>query len=167
MAIPTVTTQTSNTVAADSVTSDKIDAEAIVNDHLSPGFGPTQCMVFEYSFARAGGAQGAIILTDINGQAQQLPAKALIKSCHLEVITVPTSSGSATIDNGITGNADLFNDDAFDATLYGTIGLFTSVADEIAANVKLAAATNVITTIGTADLTAGKFRLHIEFREGA
>ncbi len=147
------------------VSADGIDADSLTNAKMSPTFGPLQTATFLYSFATLGGATGAITLTDTAGAAQTLADNSVIFNCWVEGITTATSSGSATIKLGFTGNDDAF----MPVTAYNN-GEFTSDIVTIAGNelpLKLTAAVSVLATVATAALTAGVFRVHIEYREGA
>jgi hypothetical protein len=140
-------------VANDAITNAKLDGAQA--KHL----------IFEYDFADLGGAQGAITLTDTADAAQTIPDNALVTRAYLEAITSPTSGGSATIMLGITGDTDAF----IAATAYDNAVYVAEALTELTAAipVKTSAAVSVIATVATADLTAGKFRIHVEYIEGA
>lgn len=144
------------------VTTAKVADDGVTNAKLGPQVLKTYR--FHYVFGTHGGAQGAITLTATNGQ---LPDNFVIQSAIYEAVTALQSGGTAALQLGITGNADLFNDDNHDAGPYaGGDGTAVSVADEIP--IKLTAATDVILTVGTADLTtAGEFYLWVSGFEGA
>jgi hypothetical protein len=147
--------------AALSVETAAIAADAVTNAKLGPQV--KKSYKFSYVFATQGGAQGALTLTAANGQ---LPDNFVITNAWVESTVALSSGGAATCALGITGNTDLFNDDNFDAGPYTGSDLITAVADELP--VKLAAATDVLLTVGTADLTtAGTFHLWVEGYEGA
>lgn len=147
-----------------------IAANQIVNDHLNQ-FGPTQAYVFEYNFAVQGGGQAALTLYDADpvnaGAALKIPDNFLILTAYVEGITTTTSGGSATIKLGVTGNDDLFvAATAMDNALYAAGGV-TALTKEIPAKVDNANGVSVLATVATADLLAGKFRVHVLGREGA
>lgn len=122
-------------------------------------------MVFKYSFATQGGTQVAKTMTDAAGAAQQLPANAVIHSVTSEVETAFTSGGLATVQFGITGADQRF----LAATAFDNASLAIDVASAANASVPIkvgAAATNVLMTIATADLTAGVVYLYVEYTVG-
>ena len=129
----------------------------------SQGRGPGAAS-FEYDFATHGGAVGAITLTALSGV---LPDNAVITRCIQESITDLTSGGAATVKLGITGNDDAFlaataySDASFD------VDIVTSRAAELPLKVNAAAGVNALATIATAALTAGRFKLHVEWEPGA
>lgn len=151
------------------VTESDIAARAVVNDHLNQHQGPNRTYTFEYDFAEHGGAAGAITLTDADPRnsnaALVIPDNFLVLDAWVEGITTATSGGSATVKLGITGNDDCFcpatayNNGEFDA------GVVTIVGSELP--LKMTADVSVLATIATADLTAGKFWVHVEGRLGA
>lgn len=118
---------------------------------------------FEYDFATHGGAVGAITLTALSGV---LPDNAVITRCTQESITDLTSGGSATVKLGYTGNDDAFlaatayTDASFD------VEIVTARNAEVPVKVNNASGVNVLATVATAALTAGKFRLHVEYVPG-
>ena len=121
-------------------------------------------IILEYDFADFTGAQAAYTLTDPNGGAVTIPDNAIITACYYEKITAMTSGGSATLALGITGNTDAF----LAATAFNNAEYTTEIKvkhNEVP--LKTSAAVSVLATIGTADLTAGKFRLYISYINGA
>jgi hypothetical protein len=109
-----------------------------VNGHISGTRGPTKCDKFLFDFSVLGGTQVAKTLTDLDGTAATIPDNACILRAYVEGITTGASLGSATIKLGITGNDDLF------------IG-----------------ATAMDHATFTADLTAAKFVVHVEYTVGS
>ena len=108
--------------------------------------------------------QGAVTLKAADGvTAQTIPADAIIKSWFIDVTQAFTSAGSATIALGITGTADAL----IGATAFNNAALVAATAGwEFAAKgAKTDGAKSVIATIGTADLTAGRFKLYVEYVE--
>lgn len=141
----------------------EITADAVTNAKLDAAL--EKELIFEYDFADLGGAVSAITLTDTADAAQTIPDNAVITDCWVEGITTATSSGSATISLGYTGNTDAFlpvtafDNGEFDAEAITIAGLDLPI--------KTTAAVSVLATIGTAALTAGKFRVHVAYKEGA
>jgi len=120
---------------------------------------------FMYDFDDLGGAQGALTLTDEDGNAQTIPDNALVVGGYVEGVTSATSGGSATIMLGVTGNTNQFlAATAFDHGEF-TAEAFTAVNADGA--YKVSTADSVIATIATADLTAGKFYVFVQYYEGA
>jgi hypothetical protein len=118
---------------------------------------------FLYDFDAVGGATGAITLTAMDGTVLSMPANAVIRNITYEVITAPTSSGSATIALGLLGNTD-----AFKAATAFNNAAFTA-ASHMHNEVPLKngpAPLAVLATVAVAALTAGKFILHVEYYEG-
>ena len=109
---------------------------------------------------------GAVTLTAADGvTAQTIPANAILKSWFIDVTQAFTSDGSATLSLGITGTADAL----IGATAFNNAALVAATAGwEFAAKgAKTDGAKSVIATIGTADLTAGRFKLYVEYVEVA
>ncbi len=116
-----------------------------------------------YSFAVQGGSSAAAItLKDVStGKAAVLPKGAIVRDCLIDVITQPTSGGSATVSLG-TGlsTTDLKNGLA----IASMTGLVACVPVGTAATaIKMTSDGTVKATIGTADLTAGKFYVIIHY----
>lgn len=104
-----------------------------------------------YDFAVQGGAIGTITLP------VQIPAKAIVIGGFLDVITAPTSGGSATVAINVEGAADVQAPTAIASLTTGRkalIPVFTA-----ASSVKTTIQRNVTVTIATAALTAGKFHI--------
>lgn len=116
-------------------------------------------LVVEYDFATHGGAVGTINLTQV------IPKGAILKAneATIETITPLTSGGLATIEVGYAGVNNAFHaSTAFSAAPFNAAN--SVAAPTPAANrVKLTAGTTATVTIGTAALTAGKFKLYIPY----
>ena len=124
---------------------------------------------FEYDFARQGGTVGAKTLTKVGGGVQKLPDNAVILGYYVEPVTSLASAGSATValgsdDSGL-GAAALKAATAFDNAMYAAA---TQTLDKasLASKVNKAGGTSLLATIAAAALTAGKFRVHVKYREG-
>ena len=106
-----------------------------------------------YDFAVDGGAVSTIDLT-----SESIPANAIILGGFIEVDTVLTSGGSATVALNSEGAGDLLAAAAISGAPWSTTGrksvipVFTG-----ATTVKTTAARKVQATIATAALTAGVF----------
>lgn len=119
---------------------------------------------FDYDFAVEGGAVGAITL---RGESGKLPDNACIVGAWIEAITTPTSGGAATIRLGYTGNDNaLLADTAFNHASY-TAGNVTAATAELPLKLDAANGVNLIATVATAALTAGRFRVHVQYIPGA
>jgi hypothetical protein len=126
--------------------------------------------VYEYDFAVSGGAVSAITL--VNKGINALESGLVIKDIMVNVETALTSGGSATITMGNVGDPDGYFVDFYSAA---TLGAVLTAGDRAGALVwddtndhkiyyKLDSANNAIPTItvGTAALTAGKFKVYIK-----
>lgn len=109
----------------------------------------------KYDFAVDAGAVGAINL--MPGAA--LPSGALILAAFLNVTTVPTSAGAATISIDSEAAADLQAAVAISGAPWSTTGWKAITKTFATAPIKLTAARNPAITIGTAALTAGVFEV--------
>lgn len=138
---------------------------SVKNADLSAQFSPFKVATFLYDFAALGGLQGALTLTDTAGAAQTLPDNAVIVGGWLEQVTALTSGGSATVALGVTGTATKFlAATAFNNAAFNTTDTITALSGT---PFKLNGAKSVIATVAVADLTAGAFRVHVQYREGA
>lgn len=116
--------------------------------------GEIKTLVFEYDFAVLGGAVSAINLGN-------LPDGFIVTGMHLHVDTTITSGGTPTIVIGEDGGGDA---DGYFADFFGTPSANTAlkgggalVSDGV--HRVDSAKDGVTVTIGTAALTAGKFRV--------
>lgn len=113
-----------------------------------------------YDFAVDGGAVGDIDLT----YDTQIPANAIILGGFVEVDTVPTSGGSATVAVKVEGAADIVAAAAISGAPWSTTGrksvvpVFTG-----ASTVKTTTARKIQATVATAALTAGVFDVVLFF----
>jgi len=155
-------------MADNAVGTSELVADSVTNAKLSPA--QAKSLVFLYDFSTQAGAQGAITMTDTAGGAQQIPDNAVITRAVIEVETAGAGSG-ATIAIGITGNTDAFINATAGAKANYTLGACLDMTYRSSNGndlpIKTGAARNVLATIGTADLTAGKLRVYVEYYEGA
>ena len=158
----------------DAVTTAKIEALAvgttdIANDAITNAKTDgvqKKYLRFKYDLDELGGGAGAITLTDEDNAAQTIPDNAVITSVSIEGVTDNTSGGSATIALGYTGQTTAFlAATAFDNAMWNTNAV-TSGTPTVAVG-KTTAAVSVLATIATADLTAGKWYVWVEYYEGA
>lgn len=111
----------------------------------------------QYDFAENGGAVGAILLDLV------LPDNAVIWDGFFDVVTAPTSGGSATIALGLNTATDLKAATAI-ASYTGIVALVP--VGTAAAAVKLTAERQLTLTIATAALTAGKINIFLNYYIG-
>ena len=131
-----------------------------------------------YDFAVHGGAVGDIPLR------VSVPAGAVIVDSFVQILTAPTSSGSATIAISLESAGDILAATAFDAAPFdGTFGLGLArytpglrfpedlpiEIDDSDAGAFVAATEEreLSLTIGTAALTAGKFNVFLHYVHNA
>jgi aminopeptidase N len=112
---------------------------------IAPQLGGIIKATFDY--AEHGGAVGDIAL-DL-----KLPDNAIVYQGLIDVVTDPTSGGSATVALKIEGSA-----------IASVTGQLDTVPDGTAANVvKLTAERTLTVTVTTAALTAGKFHVYLTY----
>lgn len=113
-----------------------------------------------YSFAVSGGAVGDISLLDSSGVALVLPLNAVIRQVVIDVITAPTSAGSATVALKAQSAGDLLA-----ATAIASVtGRLDGIPAGAAANmIKLTANRTLAISIAVAALTAGKLNVYIDY----
>lgn len=113
-----------------------------------------------YDFAVDGGAVGVITPS----QGLTLPNKAIIIGGLLDIVTTLTSGGAATIAIGTSAGSSATSLKAATAVATYAAGLLAIVPVYTAASaVKMTAAGNVILTVATAALTAGKMGLQLTY----
>ena len=130
--------------------------------------------MFEYDFAKDGGAQGEIKLTSKGGKSV-LPVGAIIKRVTAKVLTAITSAGAATLEWGNGDDADGYSGTAIAKTSLTLLALFNGYDNAAAllwddtndhpidVNVADVDDGEFNVTIATADLTAGKVLFFVEF----
>lgn len=128
---------------------------------------------YVYDFDVDGGAQGKIVLSDKANKAP-IPVGAIVKDVHMKVVTAFTSGGSATLDIGNDDDEDgylgqiavaaLTDNALFNAAGQDSALLWDGTNDHmIPLNVLDAADGEVSVTIGTADMTAGKAIILVDY----
>lgn len=116
-------------------------------------------LVAEYDFAVDGGVTGDIAL-----RGDTLPSGAHVEKATIITETAPTSAGAATVALKAEGAADLNAADAISGAPWSAAGIYA--ADKFldgAARVKTTADRAITATVGTADLTAGKFKVVVDY----
>lgn len=113
-----------------------------------------------YDFAVDGGAVGDIAL-----RGDKIPSGAVIVDALINVDTVLTSGGAATVAIKTEGAADINAADAIDGAPWSTAGAKRADFTATTAVVKTTAQRTPTATVGTAALTAGKFTVVIWYVE--
>lgn len=121
--------------------------------------GRTKWAYGKYDFAVLGGAVSTITLT-----GDTIPAGALITDCTLIVDTPPTSGGAATVALKVD-DATLDAAVAISGAPYSTAGTKKVDHTRAAAPVIPTAQGGITATVATAALTAGVFRVIVEYVE--
>lgn len=125
---------------------------------------------FTYDFARDGGAVSAITL---KAEPNEVGDNFVVLDAYVHTIVAPTSGGTPTIVFGNTTNPDGYFADVFSLATLGKVIRAGEVAGDllwddtndhlIAYNVGTTANNqNLIMTVGTNALTAGKFSVYLE-----
>lgn len=111
-----------------------------------------QVIEVQYDFANDGGSVGALDLFTA-------PVDMVIHQAYLKVVTTCTSLGSATVIAGVVGG----DTDAIITLTTGAVANLTANAvipgDAACVGIRLASGGKIGMAIGTAALTAGKFKL--------
>jgi hypothetical protein len=119
----------------------------------------------EYDFAVDGGAISSINLRGVGSAGAAIPQGSVILGGYIEVDTLVTSGGAATIAINSEAAGDMVAAAAVSGAPWSTTGrksiipVFTG-----ATTVKTTVARNLVATIATATLTAGKFRVVVFYR---
>lgn len=110
----------------------------------------------DYSFAVDGGAVGTIALMG----ATNIPSGATILGGWLEVTTVPTSGGAATIGVQVEAAGDIVAAAVISGAPWSTTGRKSVIPVFTGASaVRTTASRDISIVIGTAALTAGVFKV--------
>ncbi len=125
-----------------------------------PGMGQPKVAVGLYDFATDGGAVSVITL-----RGGSIPSGALIVDALLHVDTVPTSAGAATISVNSEAAADIQAAAAISGAPWSTAGGKRGSLTATSAPVKTTAARSIAATVGTAALTAGRFKVFVWYVE--
>ena len=116
---------------------------------------------YTYNFGTQPSAVGTYVLP-----GPILPDNAVIKDAFIDVLTVPTSGGSATIALGFETTSDINNADAISGGPWSSTGVVDTDAPTHGTEsgyVKLTGNKGLQMTIATAALTAGIFTVTVEF----
>ncbi len=119
--------------------------------------GKKQIKIFEYDFAKEGGAVGAITL-----RGGKIPNGAVITSGIVLGQVAMVSGGATTVALATEGAADILA--ATGKASFTDGGLIDTVPDGAATNMVLTtAAQSLVATVAVAAITAGQFRVALEF----
>lgn len=125
------------------------------------GLGDVKVARADYDFATDGGATG-----DITLRGDQIPSGAILVDALLQVDTVPTSGGAATIAVKVESGADVNAADAISGAPWSSTGAKRADAlTATAAPITTTAARDITATVGTAALTAGAFSVLVSYVE--
>ncbi|MDI9885908.1 hypothetical protein QMZ92_16360 [Streptomyces sp. HNM0645] len=113
-----------------------------------------------YDFATDGGASG-----DITLRGDTIPSAAIITDALIHVDTALTSGGAATVAIKVESAADINAADAISGAPWSSTGAKRGDFTATTAPIKTTAARSIVATVGTADLTAGKFSVLVEYVE--
>ena len=112
-------------------------------------------VVASYDFAKHGGAIGDIVL-----DTSALPDNAIITQAWIDVVTAPTSGGSATMALTVQSAGDI----KAALAVASWTGIVACVPVGTAASaIKLTAERKVTMAIAVAALTAGKIKVFVEY----
>lgn len=122
------------------------------------GFGRTRRAVAVYDFATDGGAVSTITL-----RGDTIPSGATITDALLNVTTVLTSGGAATVSLGSEAAGDIQAAAAISGAPWSTTGAKRVTLTATSAPVRTTAARSLTAVVGTAALTAGAFTITVEY----
>lgn len=117
--------------------------------------------VGDYSFAVDGGAISAIVLRSDDGP---IPAGSIIYDGGIEVLTVPTAGGAATIAVHVEAANDLQTAITIAGAPWSTTGRKAITPVSFATSVKTTVSRAPTITIAAFALTAGIFRVYLFYR---
>jgi hypothetical protein len=120
-----------------------------------------QLLKCKYDFAVNGGSSAAAIkLRAVDGSKCLLPDNAVVVNTLIDVLTAPTSAGSATIAVG-TGQAA--NDIKTATAIASFTGIMAGIPVAAASAVKMTADRQPTMSIAVAPITKGKFNVFISY----
>ncbi len=126
------------------------------------GLGGVKVAVGLYDFAKDGGAVG-----DITLRGGTIPSGAIIVDALLHVDTALASGGAATVAVKVESAADINAADAISGAPWSTTGAKRADFTATSAPIKTTASRNIVATVGTAALTAGRFQVYVFYIERA
>jgi len=120
-------------------------------------FGAQEVIKATYDFAVDGGAVSSINLLD----AANVPAGFIALFAVVEVVTVPTSGGAATLGISLEGAGDIVAAAVISGAPWSTVGRKAGIPVGAATSVKTTAVRNVVAVVGAAALTAGVINVYL------
>jgi len=126
----------------------------------SLGMGARKYAVAMYDFALDGGAQG-----DLTLRGDTVPAGAIVIDALLQVDEAVTGGTNATLSLGVGSAGNLQTATAVSGAPWSTTGPKRLTFKATSTPIQTGADAAVIATVSTADLTAGKFRVVVEYVE--
>jgi hypothetical protein len=135
-----------------------IPAQSSVGVRSSPG---KHTVVAEYNFNKHGGAIGSITLAH-----DPLPLGAVVTNSYLDVIDALTSGGAATVAVQIEDANDIQTAAAVSGAPWSTTGRKDTTAPEPGTEsgyIKTTALRQLVVVIAAAALTAGRFKVVLEY----
>lgn len=128
---------------------------------IEPGTRSPKTYIGEYDFAVDGGAVSTITLRSEDGA---IPVGSVVTGGVLDVITALDSGGAATAALQVQAANDVINAAAFNGAPWSTTGEKDIIPDATGSTaIKLTADHSPALVVGTAALTAGKFRLVLTY----
>jgi len=126
----------------------------------------TKTAVGEYDFAIDGGAISSITMRGVGALGASIPTGSVITGGYIDVITPLTSGGAATIAVNSEAAGDVVAATAVASWTAGTKNILpadTSGSLTASTRAKTTAARNLVVAIAAFALTAGKFRVVVEY----
>jgi hypothetical protein len=119
----------------------------------------------EYDFAVDGGVVGNITLRGAGTHGNVVPNGAVVLGGYVEVDTIVTSGGAATVGITLEGAGDVVAAAVVSGAPWSSTGRKSVVpAFTGATTVKTTAVRSMVAVVGVAALTAGKFRVVVFYR---
>ena len=122
--------------------------------------GAAKVAVGLYDFATDGGAVG-----DITLRGDTIPSGAIIVDALLQVDTLLTSGGAATVALKTEGAADINAADAIAGAPWSATGAYRPDFTATTAPITTTAERSIVATVATAALTAGAFKAYVWYVE--
>lgn len=117
--------------------------------------------IYEYDFAVDGGAVSSIALRRITGQA--IPSGAEVVDSIIDILTALTSGGAATAALQVEAANDVVAAAVVSGAPWSTLGRKAGIPVGAATSLKTTAQRDPTLVVAVAALTAGKFRLVLEY----
>jgi hypothetical protein len=112
-----------------------------------------------YDFAVLGGAVSTI---PVVGTAI-IPANAVILEAGVDVVTIPTSGGAATVAVQVEGAGDIIAAAAITGAPWSTTGRKSAIPQNFGTSARTTVARDVSVVVATAALTAGVFDVYLKY----